>query len=66
MAKMWTPKPIDLLLSWVEAIIEEASDELSDWESTFVTDIEARLRQGRSLTERQEEILERIYAEKTK
>jgi hypothetical protein len=38
---------------------------LTKWEEDFVESIDEQLADGRSLSERQAEILERIYAEKT-
>lgn len=66
MAKVWEPKDIDLLISWKDAVLNEASDELNDWENSFIESISLKLDRRNPLTERQEEILERIYAEKTK
>jgi hypothetical protein len=66
MAKMWTPKPQELLQQWIDDILEEASDNLSDWESSFVDSVHSQLNRKGQLSERQEEILEKIYAEKTK
>lgn len=65
MAPIWEPKSVDLLKSWVDSIMKEASDELSDWESRFVDDMNTRLEKGYVLTEFQENKLEEIYAEKT-
>lgn len=65
MSEMWKPKDPELLKSWVKAIMEEASDELTDWESRFVSDMEIRLTRGYVLTQSQEDKLEQIYAEKT-
>lgn len=60
-------KPLDnkIYLDWIETIKTEASDELSSWETSFVESIESQLRSGRLMSEKQHEILERIYAEKT-
>ncbi len=65
MAPIWKPKDPDLLKSWVDSIMKEASDELTDWESRFVDDMNTRLDKGYVLTEDQENKLEEIYAEKT-
>lgn len=51
---------------WIDTIVNEASDKLSDWETNFIESIDAQLRLKGSLSPRQIEILERIYAEKTK
>lgn len=39
-------------------------EKLTDWETKFVEDLEHKIKSGRELNERQEEILERILAEK--
>lgn len=65
MAVMWQPKQTTTLRHWLETIRFEASDKLTDWENTFIDDIEKRLDLGRKLTQQQEEKLEAIYAEKT-
>ena len=65
MAKMWEPQPNEVLRSWVDAIIDEASDQLNDWETKFVDDMRIRIYNGWPLTETQEKKLESIYAEKT-
>lgn len=51
---------------WLETILTEASDSLNDWESNFIDSLKIRLDHNRELSPRQAEILERIYAEKTK
>lgn len=66
MAEMWKPQSIDVYRDWLTALAEEASDNLSDWETTFLDSIGLRLLDGKDLTQRQAEILERIYTEKTK
>jgi hypothetical protein len=55
----------DRFLAWLERIESEGRN-LSTWEEEFVASIRERFDRGWStLTERQAEILERIYAEKT-
>ncbi len=49
---------------WCQRILDESTN-LSVWETDFVESIDLQLRGGRSLSERQAEILERIYSEKT-
>lgn len=66
MPKIWKPQPVEVYINWIETILDEASDELNEWESNFVNDISIKVLNGGTLTQRQEEILERIYAEKTK
>lgn len=50
--------------SWLNAI-EETGRGLTTWEEEFVEDMGELLERGRPLSERQADILERIYAEKT-
>ena len=66
MSQIWKPQPIAIYMSWCEAIMDEASEELNNWESNFITSIHARLASKTPLTEKQANILERIYTEKTK
>ena len=65
MAELWKPQSIEVYKSWIEAIMNEAQEDLTDWETNFIESIENRLANGNNLTERQAEILERIYTEKT-
>lgn len=65
MPPIWQPKDQALLQSWIDAIVEEASDKLSSWETEFIDSIQAQLLKRGQLSQKQEEILERIYAEKT-
>lgn len=66
MAEKYKPTSPEVLKYWVGMILNEANDELSNWESSFVNDIANRLTRGNTLTQSQEEKLEEIYAEKTK
>jgi hypothetical protein len=61
-------QPIDriTLQEWIDAIVSEASDELTNWEISFIDNIQEQLNRYGRLSEKQEEILERIYAEKTR
>lgn len=65
MAPIWKPKSKEVLQSWIDAIKDEASDSLTDWETDFIDSIENQLEARSHLSEKQEEILERIYAQKT-
>lgn len=49
---------------WLEACTEE-DHRLTKWELGFVNDLTEQMDKGHSLSERQVEILERIYSEKT-
>lgn len=64
MAEIWKPQPKETYESWCDALYNEASEKLSDWEIDFITSIKNQL-QYRDLSEKQANILERIYAEKT-
>lgn len=66
MVEMWRPLTIEIYKDWIEAILDEASDELNDWESTFIESIYTRLHNGNNLTQPQAEKLESIYVAKTK
>ena len=66
MAEIWKPQSSDIHKYWVSTILDEASDLLNSWETTFIESIDERLSMKLPLTQRQEEILEKIYAEKTK
>jgi len=51
--------------SWIDACINEHKKRLSKWEEEFLESISDQLDRSGTLSERQAEILERIYAEKT-
>ena len=63
MSKMWRAADLQTIKSWIDTIFEEAEEKLTDWERDFVTSVQARNNLGRDLTQKQEEILERIYSE---
>lgn len=65
MAEIWRPQTPDVHAYWVDAILTEASDLLNSWETTFVEDIQQKLKEGRKLSQQQEEKLEQIYAKYT-
>lgn len=54
----------DVQQEWVEKIWDKGRG-MSAWERDFVESVEEQLSDGRRLSERQVEILERIYAERT-
>lgn len=66
MAKVWKPESIETYQQWVNDILGEASEELTQWESTFIGDMQIRLAQRWILTQGQAEKLEDIYARYTK
>lgn len=45
--------------------IQESELELTNWERTFLGSVSEQLSKGWTLSERQIEILDRLYAEKT-
>ena len=49
--------------SWIEAC--EGSDRLTEWEYNFVASVKKQLETKGSLSPKQIEVLERIYADKT-
>lgn len=51
---------------WIDHIIVEPPDKLSAWEWDFVDSVSEQLQTRGSLSDRQVEILERIYSEKTR
>lgn len=52
-------------LDWIHKCFSEATISLSDWEIKFLRSIRDDIHRKITLTDRQVEILERIYAEKT-
>ena len=64
MAEVWKSKPTRVLQDWIDQCIE--STQLTHWERDFVESVGEQLERRGTLSERQQEILERIYAEKTK
>lgn len=63
---MWKPLEIEVYKQWVTDIIEEAQDNLTDWETTFIESIYNRLYNiQKNLTEPQAVKLEQIYTRYT-
>jgi len=65
MTQIWKPQSPEVHRYWLNTILEEASDKLTDWETNFISNIERILDFGWILSEAQEATLEKIYAEKT-
>ncbi len=65
MPPVWKPRDNDTLKVWLEAIVNEASEQLNDWEMTFIENIGVKVLSGWTLTQAQEEKLESIYAKYT-
>lgn len=55
----------DIHKYWVDTILTEASDGLTDWEKNFISDMKIRLDNSWPLTDYQEAKLEQIYTAKT-
>lgn len=66
MPPIWKPASKETLRHYIETVLDEASDDLNDWETKFIENVDRITQIGGSLSKKQEEILERIYAEKTK
>lgn len=56
-------QPKEVIKSWIERVNEEGRG-LTKWETTFMIDITDQFDRRGSLSDKQEEILERIYTEK--
>jgi hypothetical protein len=54
-----------VLAEWIRMVHEEAAKPLTDWELSFMESITDQFERTGRLSERQVEILERIYADKT-
>ena len=57
-------QPKEVLANWIETIQTEGRV-LSKWEEDFIESLSDQFAARGTLSEKQEEILERIYAEKT-
>jgi len=57
-------QPLNSLQAMVRACIDEGVG-LTEWEQSFVTDIEVQLNKYGRISEKLEEILDRIYSQKT-
>ena len=63
MPDIWVAQPIKVYKEWCRMIICHGKD-VSPWEQDFTKSLETQL-ETRNLSQRQAEILERIYANKT-
>jgi hypothetical protein len=61
---VWKPQPVEVLQKWI-ATIKQHGRGLTDWEKYFVGEIEKQLSRSGRLSERQHQILEKLYADKT-
>jgi len=67
MSVKWKPQSKAVLLGWVSALDEPAIHQtLTDWEQHFIASISFQLAKIGSISQKQHEILDKIYAEKTK
>jgi hypothetical protein len=64
MPPIWQPQPQSTYRYWVETILMESSDKLSDWERNFIDNIDTRLNFG-NLSEAQANKLEELYTKYT-
>lgn len=65
MSEIWKPQSKEVYQHWIDTIMNEASDKLTNWETDFVDNISTQLLYRGTLTQYQAEKLEQIYAEKT-
>lgn len=54
----------EIIRQWIESI-QESGRGLTKWEEDFIESLADQFEERGSISERQEEILERIYGEKT-
>lgn len=54
----------EVIAHWIETVNEEGRN-LTDWEVGFMESLTDQFERSGRISDRQEEILERIYAEKT-
>lgn len=66
MAPIWKPQENETYRAWIDSIIDEASDDLNDWENSFLDSLSSRLISGYNLTQAQAEKLEQLYTKHTK
>ena len=59
------PQTNEVLQGWIDAV-NDGGRGLTDWETNFMESVTEQFDSSGRLSERQQEILEKIYAEKTK
>jgi hypothetical protein len=57
-------KPKEVIREWIELVNDEGRG-LTKWEEDFMDSLTEQFEECGSISDRQEEILERIYAERT-
>jgi hypothetical protein len=65
MAEIWKPKDQQVLKNWIFQSLYHSREPLTDWERSFIVSVDKWLDKHGQLSQKQEEVLERIYAEKT-
>ncbi len=68
MAVKWKSQPKEVLRHWLNSLMDPTvlSTALTNWENHFVESLCIQLSMGGVLSQKQHEILENLYAEKTK
>jgi hypothetical protein len=67
MSAKWKPQPKQVLLHWISSLDDPVVKEtLTDWEAHFVASLSFQVARHGTCSEKQQDILERIYAEKSK
>ena len=66
MAEMWKPQSLDVYHQWIQDIVLQSSDNLNDWENSFIANMNMRIDKGMELTQPMAEKLEQIYLKHTK
>jgi hypothetical protein len=63
---MWKPYDKETYEMWLDAIVNEASNELNDWETKFINDMRTQLAYNSNFTHNQSDQIEKIYTKYTK
>lgn len=58
-------QPREVLQQWVDSVLDQG-ERMTDWELHFAESIADQLEFGSGVSERQEEILERLYVDKVR
>jgi hypothetical protein len=67
MSVPWKQQPKEVLFSWISALDSPTAHRtLSEWEQHFLATLSFQLNKSGTLSQKQQDILERIYTEKTK
>lgn len=64
MAEMTKRQPIEVINQWLHSLETEGHG-LTTWEEEFITDLQSQVDETGTLSERQEQLLETLYANKT-